>query len=51
MLERWASTDSALLISASLVFYITPYILFYIGLGFRYGAESDNILTAARFDK
>jgi hypothetical protein len=51
MIERWGSTGSTILTFLSNVFYILPYFLFYLGLGFRYGSNNDKLLTTARFDK
>ncbi|CAF3430705.1 unnamed protein product [Rotaria sp. Silwood1] len=48
MTERWGSTGSAFLTVLSNVFYIMPYILFYLGLGFRYSSYSESLLTTAR---
>ena len=49
MVERWGSTGSSGLTVLSNVFYILPYFLFYLGLGFRYGSYSEGLLSAARF--
>ncbi|CAF4511049.1 unnamed protein product [Rotaria sp. Silwood1] len=48
MTERWGSTGSAFLTVLSNAFYIMPYILFYLGLGFRYGSYNESLLTTAR---
>ena len=48
MIERWGSTGSVLLTVLTNVFYITPYFLFYLGLGFRYGGYTDELITTAR---
>ncbi|CAF4377045.1 unnamed protein product [Rotaria sp. Silwood2] len=48
MTERWGSTGSAILTVLSNIFYIMPYILFYFGLGFRYGSYNEDLLTTAR---
>ncbi|CAF4886108.1 unnamed protein product, partial [Rotaria sp. Silwood1] len=47
MIERWGSTRSSLLTVLIHMFYFTPYILFYLGLEFRY-VHNDNILTITR---
>ncbi len=49
MVERWGSTGSTLLTTSTTIFYILPYFLFYLGLGFRYRGYNDHILTTARF--
>ena len=49
MIERWGSTGSDILTVLSNVFYITPYFLFYLGLGFRYESYSQGVLSTARF--
>jgi hypothetical protein len=49
MMERWGSTGSSILTALTNVFYILPYFLFYLGLGFRYASYNDAILTTARF--
>jgi len=48
MIERWGSTGSFLLTVLTNIFYITPYFLFYFGLGFRYGGYNDELMTTAR---
>ncbi|CAF2563716.1 unnamed protein product [Rotaria sp. Silwood2] len=35
MIEQWGSTGSAILTVLTFIFYVTPYLLFYLGLGFR----------------
>ncbi|CAF4286852.1 unnamed protein product, partial [Rotaria magnacalcarata] len=47
--ERWGSTGSTALTLLSNIFYILPYFLFYLGLGFRYGSYNEDLLTTARF--
>jgi hypothetical protein len=49
MVERWGSTGSDILTVLSNVFYIMPYFLFYLGLGFRYASYNDALLSTARF--
>jgi hypothetical protein len=49
MLEQWGSTGSTLLTVSTNIFYILPYFLFYLGLGFRYRGYTEDILTTARF--
>lgn len=51
MIERWGSTGSTILTVLSNVFYITPYFLFYAGLGFRYGSYKADLLSTARYDR
>ncbi|CAF4183794.1 unnamed protein product, partial [Rotaria sordida] len=41
MTERWGSTGSTALTFLSNVFYILPYFLFYMGLGFRYSSYNE----------
>ncbi|CAM4805119.1 unnamed protein product [Rotaria magnacalcarata] len=48
MTERWGSTGSTALTLLSNIFYILPYFLFYLGLGFRYGSYNEDLLTTAR---
>ncbi|CAF1116862.1 unnamed protein product, partial [Rotaria sordida] len=48
MLERWGSTGSTLLTVLTNTFYILPYFLFYLGLGFRYGSYNEDLLSTAR---
>ncbi|CAF3258135.1 unnamed protein product [Rotaria sp. Silwood2] len=48
MLERWGSTGSTVLTVLTNVFYIMPYFLFYLGLGFRYASYNEGLLTTAR---
>ncbi|CAF1242408.1 unnamed protein product [Adineta steineri] len=48
MTERWGSTGSFLLTVLTNAFYIIPYFLFYLGLGFRYRAYNENIISTAR---
>ncbi|UJR29010.1 hypothetical protein I4U23_010228 [Adineta vaga] len=48
MIERWGSTGSSILTVLSNVFYITPYFLFYAGLGFRYARFDDSLLSTTR---
>ncbi|CAF5062350.1 unnamed protein product, partial [Rotaria sp. Silwood1] len=48
MTERWGSTGSTVLTVLTNGFYIMPYFLFYLGLGFRYGSYDENLLTTAR---
>ncbi|CAF3716629.1 unnamed protein product [Adineta steineri] len=48
MLEQWGSRGSALLTVLTNIFYIAPYLLFYLGLIFRYSGYDDNIFTAGR---
>ncbi|CAF1102784.1 unnamed protein product [Adineta steineri] len=48
MTERWGSTGSFLLTVLTNAFYIIPYFLFYLGLGFRYRAYNENIISIAR---
>ncbi|CAF4352399.1 unnamed protein product, partial [Rotaria sordida] len=49
MTERWNSTESTALTFLSNVFYILPYFLFYMGLGFRYGNYNESLLSTAGF--
>lgn len=49
MVERWGSTGSTLLTVLTNVFYIVPYFLFFLGLGFRYASYTDELLSTARF--
>ncbi len=51
MIERWGSTGSSILTVLTNVFYILPYFLFYLGLGFRYASYNGVLLTTARFAK
>jgi len=48
MVERWGSTGSTIVTVLSNAFYILPYLLFYIGLGFRYSSYTSGLLSAAR---
>ncbi|CAF3511447.1 unnamed protein product [Rotaria sp. Silwood1] len=48
MLERWGSTGSNLLTVLTNIFYILPYFLFYLGLGFRYASYTEELLSTAR---
>ncbi|CAF3880150.1 unnamed protein product [Rotaria sp. Silwood2] len=48
MVERWHLTGSTVLMMLTYMFYVIPYLLFYLGLGFRYRAYDENILTTAR---
>ncbi|CAF3904829.1 unnamed protein product [Rotaria sordida] len=48
MTERWGSTGSTALTFLSNVFYILPYFLFYMGLGFRYSSYNEGLLSTAR---
>ena len=49
MVERWGSTGSTAINVLSNVFYILPYLLFYLGLGFRYASWNEGLLSTARF--
>jgi hypothetical protein len=49
MVEPWGSTESTILTFLTIMFYITPYFLFYLGLIFRYRGYTDDILTVGRF--
>lgn len=49
MTERWGSTGSMVLTMLTLLFYITPYFLFYLGLIIRYSSYSDGLLSVTRF--
>ncbi|CAF3900565.1 unnamed protein product [Rotaria sp. Silwood2] len=48
MTELWGSTGSTALTLLSNVFYIMPYFLFYVGLGFRYASYNEGLLSTAR---
>ncbi|CAF0951970.1 unnamed protein product [Rotaria sp. Silwood1] len=48
MTERWGSTGSTAFTFLSNIFYILPYFLFYMGLGFRYGSYNEGLLSTAR---
>ncbi|CAF3681231.1 unnamed protein product [Rotaria sp. Silwood1] len=48
MTERWGSTGSTAFTFLSNVFYVLPYFLFYMGLGFRYGSYNEGLLPTAR---
>ncbi|CAF3888305.1 unnamed protein product [Adineta steineri] len=48
MVERWGSTGSTILTVSTNMFYIAPYLLFYLGLIFRYTGYDDKIFTAGR---
>ncbi|CAF1272549.1 unnamed protein product, partial [Rotaria sordida] len=48
MVERWGSIGSNSLTVLSNLFYIMPYFLFYLGLGFRYASYTDGLLSTAR---
>ncbi|CAF0929325.1 unnamed protein product [Adineta steineri] len=48
MVERWGSTGSTILTVSTNIFYIAPYLLFYLGLIFRYAGYDDKIFTAGR---
>ncbi|UJR07511.1 hypothetical protein I4U23_011800 [Adineta vaga] len=48
MTERWDPTGSMLLTLFSILFYIAPYFLFYLGLIFRYRSYDEGLLTTAR---
>ncbi|UJR20641.1 hypothetical protein I4U23_023766 [Adineta vaga] len=48
MLEQWGSTGSTILTVLTNVFYMMPYFLFYLGLGFRYRGYDEHILATAR---
>ncbi|CAF1258158.1 unnamed protein product [Didymodactylos carnosus] len=49
MQERWYQSTSWLLATFSKVFYVSLYVLFYLGLIFRYGyGDAPNLLTTAR---
>ncbi|CAF0985839.1 unnamed protein product [Adineta steineri] len=48
MVERWGSTGSTILTISTNIFYIAPYLLFYLGLIFRYTGYDDKIFTAGR---
>ncbi|CAF5010150.1 unnamed protein product, partial [Rotaria sp. Silwood1] len=47
-IERRGLTESSTLAVLSNVFYILPYLLFYLGLGFRYASYNQELLTTAR---
>ncbi len=49
MVERWGSTGSTIVTVSSNVFYILPYFMFFLGLGFRYASYNDGLLSTARF--
>ena len=51
MTERWRTTGSSILTVLSYTFYILPYFLFYLGLGFRYMSYNEGLLTTTRFAK
>ncbi|CAF1003931.1 unnamed protein product [Adineta steineri] len=48
MNEQWGSTGSTILTAFTNIFYIAPYLLFYLGLIFRYTGYDDKIFTAGR---
>ncbi|CAF0954182.1 unnamed protein product [Adineta steineri] len=48
MIEQWGSTGSTILTVLTNIFYIAPYLLFYLGLIFRYAGYDDKIFTAGR---
>ncbi|CAF4188401.1 unnamed protein product, partial [Adineta steineri] len=48
MIERWGSTGSTMLTVSTNIFYIAPYLLFYLGLIFRYTGYDDKIFIAGR---
>lgn len=49
MMERWGSTGSTIVTVFSNAFYILPFLLFYVGLGFRYASYNDGLMVTARF--
>jgi hypothetical protein len=49
MVEQWGSTGSTILTVSSNLFYILPFFLFYLGLGFRYASYNEGLLSTARF--
>lgn len=46
--ERWGSTESRILTVASNLFFILPYLLFYLGLAFRYAGNTEELHSVAR---
>ncbi|CAM4808551.1 unnamed protein product [Rotaria magnacalcarata] len=48
MTELWGSTESTMLTAVTKVFYFIPYLLFYLGLGFRYSGDTKRLLSITR---
>ncbi|CAF0984122.1 unnamed protein product [Adineta steineri] len=48
MVEQWGSTGSTILTVLTNMFFIAPYLLFYLGLIFRYTGYDDKIFTTGR---
>ncbi|CAF3424141.1 unnamed protein product [Rotaria sp. Silwood1] len=48
MIEQGSSIGSPVLTVLTNGFYIMPYFLFYLGLGFRYSSYNESLLTTAR---
>ncbi|CAF2408271.1 unnamed protein product [Rotaria sp. Silwood2] len=48
MTERWGATGSSILSGLTIIFYIMPYLLFYLGLGFRYSSYNEDLLSTTK---
>lgn len=50
-MEEWSFSNVSVMKLLSISFYVIPYIMFYMAIGFRYGSNEEYSQKIARYDE